>query len=156
MHPFNIAEAGPGDLADVAELFRAYAAELPVDLALQGFEPELAGLPGDYAPPKGTLLIARGADAAALGCIGLRPLGDRICEMKRLYVQPAARQTGLGKALAGAVIEVARQRGYRDMKLDTLPQLTQAVSLYRSLGFALVPPYGDHPYEGTLCFGRML
>jgi ribosomal protein S18 acetylase RimI-like enzyme len=156
MQPFKIVEAGPGDLADIATLFRAYAAELPVDLALQGFEPELAGLPGDYAPPKGTLLIARGADDAALGCIGLRPLGDRICEMKRLYVQPAARQTGLGKALAVAAIEAARQRGYREMKLDTLSQLKQAIALYRSLGFAPIAPYGDHPYEGTLCFGRML
>ena len=156
MQPFNIAEAGAGDLADIAALFRAYAAELPVDLALQGLEAELAGLPGDYAPPGGSLLIARGADGAALGCIGLRPLDDCICEMKRLYVQPAARQTGLGKALAVAVIEAAQQRGYREMKLDTLPQLKQAIALYRSLGFAPIAPYGDHPYEGTLCFGRML
>jgi ribosomal protein S18 acetylase RimI-like enzyme len=156
MQPFKIAEAAPADLADVAALFRAYAAELPVDLALQGFELELARLPGDYAPPKGAILIARGADAAALGCIGLRPLDDRICEMKRLYVQAAARQTGLGKALATAVIEAARQRGYREMKLDTLPQLKQAIALYRILGFGPIAPYGDHPYEGTLCFGRML
>jgi len=156
MTPFTIVEAGPGDLADVAALFRAYAAELPVDLALQRFEAELAGLPGDYAAPKGAILIARGADGAALGCIGLRPLGDRICEMKRLYVRPAARQTGLGSALAVAVIEAAQQRGYREMKLDTLPQLQQAIALYRSLGFAPIAPYADHPYEGTLCFGRML
>jgi ribosomal protein S18 acetylase RimI-like enzyme len=156
MQPFHIVEAGPGDLDDIAALFRAYAAELPVDLALQGFELELAGLPGDYAPPTGAILIARGPDGAALGCIGLRSLGDSTCEMKRLYVQPAARQTGLGKALAVAVIEAARQRGYREMKLDTLPQLKQAIALYRSLGFAPVAPYGDHPYEGTLCFGRML
>jgi ribosomal protein S18 acetylase RimI-like enzyme len=156
MQTFRIVEAGPGDLADVAALFRAYAAELPVDLALQGFELELARLPGDYAPPEGALLIARGADGAALGCIGLRPLTDRICEMKRLFVHPAGRQTGLGEALATAVIEAARQRGYREMKLDTLPQLKQAINLYRSLGFAPIAPYGDHPYEGTLCFGRML
>ncbi|MTD94003.1 GNAT family N-acetyltransferase [Hyphomicrobium sp. xq] len=156
MQTYRIVEAGANDLADVAKLFHAYAAELPVDLALQGFVAELAGLPSDYAPPKGVLLIARGADGAALGCIGLRPIDDRICEMKRLYVQAAARQTGLGKALSVAVIEAARQRGYREMKLDTLPQLKQAINLYRSLGFAPIAPYGDHPYEGTLCFGRML
>ena len=156
MQPFTIVEAGPGDLADIAALFRAYAADLPVDLALQGFELELAGLPGDYAPPKGALLIARGADGTALGCIGLRPLDDCTCEMKRLFVQPLARQTGLGKALAIALIEASRQRGYREMKLDTLSQLKQAIALYRSLGFAPIAPYGDHPYEGTLCFGRML
>jgi putative acetyltransferase len=156
MQRFNIVEAGASDLADVAALFRAYAVALPIDLALQGFDAELAALPGDYAPPEGALLIARGADGAALGCIGLRPLGDRICEMKRLYVHPAARQTGLGKALATAVIEAARQRGYREMKLDTLAQLKPAVALYRSLGFGPIAPYGDHPYEGTLCFGRML
>lgn len=156
MQPFTIAEAVPGDLPDVAALFRAYAAELPIDLALQGFEAELAGLPGDYAPSRGAILIARDADGAALGCIGLRPLDHRICEMKRLYVHPAARQTGLGKALAVAVIEAAQRRGYREMKLDTLAQLEPAVALYRSLGFAPIAPYGDHPYEGTLCFGRML
>ncbi len=156
MQTFTIVEAGASDLAEVAALFRAYAAELPVDLALQGFEAELAGLPGDYAPPKGALLIARGTDGAALGCIGLRPIDDRICEMKRLYVQAAARQSGLGMALATAIIEAGQQRGYREMKLDTLPQLKQAINLYRSLGFAPIAPYGDHPYEGTLCFGRML
>ena len=92
MQSFNIAEATPGDLADIAALFRAYAAELPVDLARQGFALELARLPGDYASPKGAILIARGADGAAIGCIGLRPLGDRICEMKRLCSPPRAKR----------------------------------------------------------------
>ena len=156
MPPFTIVEAGASDITDVAALFRAYAAELPVDLALQGFAAELAGLPGDYAPPEGSLLIARGADGAAAGCVGLRPLDDRICEMKRLYVHPAARQTGLGRALAVAIIEVARHRGYREMKLDTLAQLDRAIALYRGLGFVPIAPYGHHPYPGTVCFGRML
>jgi ribosomal protein S18 acetylase RimI-like enzyme len=156
MPPFTIIEAGGNDLPDVAALFRAYAAELPIDLALQGFDAELAKLPGDYAPRAGALLIARDKDGAAIGCVGLRPLGDQACEMKRLYVHPAARQTGLGRALALAVIETARQRGYREMKLDTLAQLERAIALYRSLGFMPTAPYGHHPYPGTVCFGRML
>jgi ribosomal protein S18 acetylase RimI-like enzyme len=156
MQPFNIAEAAASDLADVAALFRAYAAELPIDLALQGFDAELGGLPGDYAPPAGALLIARGDDGAAIGCVGLRPLDEHAGEMKRLYVHPTARQTGLGRALAVAIIETAQQRGYREIKLDTLAQLERAIALYRSLGFVPIEPYGHHPYPGTVCFGRML
>ena len=156
MPPFTIVEARASDLPDVAALFRAYAAELPIDLGLQGFDAELAELPGDYAPPAGALLIARDDDGAAIGCVGLRPLDERAGEMKRLYVHPAARQTGLGRALAEAIIETARQRGYREMKLDTLARLERAVALYRSLGFMPTAPYGHHPYPGTVCFGRML
>jgi GNAT superfamily N-acetyltransferase len=156
MLPFTIREAEASDLTDVATLFRAYAAELPIDLGLQGFAAELAGLPGDYAPPLGALLIAHGGDGAAAGCVGLRPLGGGAGEMKRLYVRPEARHTGLGRALAVAVIEAARGRGYREMKLDTLAQLERAMALYNSLGFTLIEPYGHHPYPGTVCFGRML
>jgi ribosomal protein S18 acetylase RimI-like enzyme len=156
MPPFTISEAGASDLPDVATLFRAYAAELPIDLALQSFASELAGLPGDYAPPEGALLIARGDDGAAIGCVGLRRLDDLAGEMKRLYVHPSARQTGLGRALAIAAIDAARERGYREMKLDTLAQLERAIALYRKLGFRPIAPYGHHPYPGTVCFGRML
>lgn len=93
-------------------------------------------------------------NGAALGCVALRPLGDGACEMKRLYVHPVSRGLGLGKALVAAIIDTAAQRGYRELKLDTLPQLKDAIALYRGFGFAPVPPYGDHPYPGTLCFGR--
>jgi putative acetyltransferase len=155
MRPFTIAPAETGELADAAALFRAYAAALDVDLGFQGFEQELADLPGAYAPPQGALLLARGEDDA-LGCIALRRLDESACEMKRLYVRPAARGTGLGRALVAAVLAEAARLGYREIKLDTLPQLDAAIALYRSFGFQPIPPYGDHPYEGTLCFGKIV
>jgi GNAT superfamily N-acetyltransferase len=156
MRPFTIAAAETGDLADAAALFRAYAAGLDVDLRFQGFEQELADLPGAYAPPQGALLLARGENDGALGCIALRRLDASACEMKRLYVRPAARGTGLGRALVAAVLAEATRLGYREMKLDTLPRLDAAVALYRGFGFQPIPPYGDHPYEGTLCFGKIV
>ncbi len=156
MQTFTIAPAEPGHLAAVAALFREYAAALDVDLCFQGFEQELAELPGAYAPPQGTLLLARGEDGAALGCGALRPLDASACEMKRLYVRPEARGTGLGRALVAAVVAEATRLGYREIKLDTLPQLKEAIALYRDFGFQPIPPYGDHPYEGTICFGRIV
>lgn len=156
MQTFTIAPARPDDLADAAALFRAYAAALDIDLGIQGFEQELAELPGAYAPPQGALLLARGEGGPALGCAALRPLDQSTCEMKRLYVRPEARGTGLGRALVAAVLGQAAALGYREVKLDTLPQLKKAIALYRSFGFEPVPPYGDHPYEGTICFGKAL
>ena len=156
MQTFTIAPAEPGDLADVAALFRAYAAALDIDLGVQGFEQELAELPGAYAPPRGALLLARGEDGVALGCIALRPLSEDACEMKRLYVLPGGRGTGLGKALVAAVLAEATRLGYREIKLDTLPELKEAIALYCRFGFQPIPPYGDHPYKGTLCFGKAL
>ena len=156
MRPFTIAPAEPGDLADAAALFREYAAELDVDPSFQSFEQELAELPGAYTPPQGALLLARGTDGAALGCVALRSLDGRACEMKRLYVRPGARGTGLGRALVAAVLAEAARLGYREIKLDTLPQLKEAIALYRDFGFQPILPYGDHPYEGTICFGRIV
>jgi putative acetyltransferase len=156
MTHFSIAPATGSDLADIAKLFRAYAAMLPVSLDAQRFVEELAGLPGAYAPPRGALLIARSPDAEALGCIALRPIDPEACEMKRLFVAPAARGSGLGRALVEALIEEARRLGYREMKLDTLPDLGAAVRLYRDLGFAPIPPYGTHPYPGLVCLGKRL
>ena len=156
MQTFTIAPAEAGDLADVAALFRAYAAALDIDLGVQGFEQELAELPGAYAPPHGALLLARGEEGAALGCVAIRRLDASAGEMKRLYVRPGARGTGLGKALLAAVVAEATRLGYREIKLDTLPQLVKAITLYRDFGFQPIPPYGDHPYEGTICFGRIV
>lgn len=137
-----------GDLADTAALFREYAASLAVDLSFQKFDQELAALPGDYAEPEGTLLLARvGGDAA--GCVGVRPLQPRICEMKRLYVRPAFRGLGLGAALARSAITAARGRRYERMRLDTLPAMAGARSLYRTLGFREIPAYRFNPVEGT-------
>jgi len=140
----------PTDLPALTSLFRAYAASLPIDLGYQGFDGELVSLPGKYAPPAGALLIARDAAGAALGCVAMRPLETEICEMKRLYVAPAGRGQGLGKALTLAVIEAARTSGYREMRLDTLPSMADAQKLYRALGFTEIAPYYDTPIAGTV------
>jgi ribosomal protein S18 acetylase RimI-like enzyme len=147
----------PEDIAAVARLFQAYAASLSVDLAYQDFAAELAGLPGSYAPPSGRLLLARDAAGQALGCVALRPLDPpSVCEMKRLYVAPAGRGMGLGRALVVAVLAAGRACGYREMRLDTLPDMSAAIALYREMGFAPVPAYYATPVAGTLFLGRLL
>jgi ribosomal protein S18 acetylase RimI-like enzyme len=150
----RIAAAGADGLDGVRALFRAYAASLSVDLAYQGFEAELAGLPGDYAPPRGALLVARGPEGGAIGCVALRPMAEACsAEIKRLYVAPDGRGAGLGRALAQAVLGEARRLGYRRVRLDTLPDMAAAIALYRSLGFAEVAPYYATPVAGTLFLG---
>lgn len=147
----------PEDLAATMALFEAYAASLGINLSYQNFVAEMAAMPGKYAPPKGELLLARDAGGKAIGCVGLRPLpGDGVCEMKRLYVSPEGRGLGLGRALAKAVVEAARQIGYREMLLDTLPSLTAAIGLYEHMGFRQIPAYYDTPIAGTLFFRLML
>ena len=161
---FAIAPAGAADIAAVAGLFRAYAESLGVDLCFQGFADELAGLPGDYAPERGgALLIARGPDGgsvgggAPLGCVALRAQdAPGLCEMKRLYVAPAARGLGLGRALALSILDAARGLGYRAIRLDTLPQLRAAIALYRDLGFVDTSRYNDNPVPGVLWLRRSL
>ena len=139
------------DLRATARLFEAYARSLPVDLGYQDFTSELASLPGKYAPPRGTLLLARGADGRALGCVGLRPLeAEGCCEMKRLYIDPKARGTGLGRALAEAVVERARALGYRQLRLDTLATMASAIGLYRQMGFVDIAPYYAPTPPGTI------
>ena len=147
-----IAEArGERDVADCRMLFEEYQRDLGVDLCFQGFARELASLPGDYAPPRGRLLIARDA-GEPVGCVALRPLGDADCEMKRMYVRPSHRGSGLGRALAERIVAEARALGYRNMKLDTLPRLEAAMALYRSLGFVEAARYNDTPVEGVRYF----
>ncbi len=138
----------PRDLDVVRELFREYAAGLGVDLAFQGFDAELQALPGKYAPPRGRLLLAWHG-ITAVGCIALRPLDATSCEMKRLYVRPAARGEQLGRTLAERVCAEARTAGYARICLDTLPTMSAAQALYASLGFVPIEPYVFNPIAGT-------
>ena len=141
--------SGPGDIETARKLFREYADALGIDLGFQDWERELRDLPGAYAPPRGALFLAE-KGAAALGCVALRPLDPPICEMKRLYVRPEGRGLGLGRRLALHVIAEALRLGYARMRLDTLPSMAEAQSLYRDLGFREIPPYRYNPVPGTL------
>jgi ribosomal protein S18 acetylase RimI-like enzyme len=139
----------------VRELFREYADELGVDLEYQGFSAELAGLPFPYEPPHGALLLARTGDGAA-GCVALRRLDDLTGEMKRLYIRPEYRGFGVGQCLVEAVILAARQAGYSQLRLDTLPTMTSAQGLYQKLGFIEIPPYNDAYLPGTRFYALRL
>lgn len=140
------------ELATVRSLFTEYAKSLPIDLCFQNFDAELAALPGDYAPPRGTLMLAR-SQRELVGCCALRPLDaadyPNACEMKRLYVRPALRGGGLGRRLAESVMEAAQQAGYTYMLLDTLSEMETARAMYQDLGFVEVPPYYFNPIEGA-------
>lgn len=145
--------ASPADLDLARTLFREYAAGLGFPLDFQGFEDELAALPGEYAEPAGTIVLAFDAAGAALGCVALRPLEDPgVCEMKRMYVRETARGRGLGRTLAGRILADARARGYGAMRLDTIDTMTPAIGLYRSLGFRPIPAYRFNPIPGAVYF----
>lgn len=138
----------PELVATARSLFREYADAIGADLEYQGFAAELAALPAPYVPPNGALLIAH-VGAAVAGCVALRPLNRRVGEMKRLYVRSDYRSWGLGKRLVKAVIHAARQAGYSELRLDTLPSMVSAQALYQRLGFAEIPPYNKTHLPGT-------
>ena len=145
----------PELVATARTLFREYAEAIGTDLEYQGFAAELAALPAPYVPPKGALLIAHaGADVA--GCVGLRPLDRHTGEMKRLYVRSAYRSWGLGKRLVESVIHTARQAGYGELRLDTLPSMAAAQALYHRLGFVEIPPYNNTHLPGTRFYALKL
>ena len=143
---------GPEHLAVLRELFQEYADSLSIDLCFQQFDTELATLPGDYAEPRGAVLLAL-VDGAPAGCCALRPLDaadyPNASEMKRLYVRKAYRGFGLGRQLAEATLDAARQRGYASVLLDTLDDMESARALYTDLGFAEIPPYYHNPIPGA-------
>ncbi len=137
------------DIQIVRELFLEYAAS-GFDLCFQSFETELAELPGDYAPPRGRLLLAR-YESQPAGCVAMHRIADDVCEMKRLYVRPDFRGKGIGKALALSLLEAARQIGYFYMRLDTVePVMKEAVAMYRRLGFREIPAYRPNPIPGAI------
>jgi ribosomal protein S18 acetylase RimI-like enzyme len=138
------------DIIQVQSLFREYADSLEYDLCFQSFEQELAGLPGAYAPRGGVILLAMEEDRVA-GCIALRPQSPPfVAEMKRLYVRPQFRRGGTGRALVSHLLQYALSQGYTSIRLDTLPVMTQAIAMYRSLGFREIAPYTHNPVPGAL------
>lgn len=145
----TITVAKPDDLVQVKSLFSEYASCLSIDLSFQDFDREFAALPGDYAPPTGCILLAK-AESEAVGCVALRRISEDVCEMKRLYVKPPSREQGIGRRLSESVIGEARARGYRIMKLDTLPSMREALRLYDSLGFRKIAPYRYNPVKGAV------
>ena len=146
IHPIRPAEAG--DIPEVRAMLKEYLDWIGLDLAFQDIDAELNGLPGDYAPPLGALLVA--SDGTVLvGMIGLRPIDDRICEMKRLFVRPDARGRGLARQLIDSILAEARRLKYHEIRLDTLPMMGDAQNLYVAMGFADIEAFYDTPIAGT-------
>ena len=148
MLEFIIAETEE-DYREARVLLREYEAASEVDLCFQGFEEEVETLERVYGPPGGRFLLVRAGDDTA-GCVALRDLGNKICEMKRLYLRPGFRGRGLGRRCAEQVVQEAREMGYARMRLDTLPTMRAAIALYRSMGFREISPYTENPVEGAL------
>lgn len=142
----------PGEMGAVRDIFQEYAASLSIDLEFQDFETELNSLPGEYAAPRGCLLLAQ-VEGMVAGCCALRPLDSadypNAAEMKRLYVRKAFRGFGLGRQLAEAMLEQARLAGYASVLLDTLDEMEAARALYTELGFEEIPPYYHNPVAGS-------
>ena len=166
---FQIKQATTSDeISHIRDLFTAYTTWLDIDLAFQNYASEVASLPGLYVPPPGALLLATlGTSCTSLptnspiGCIALRQLKSssisKICEVKRLYTVPEARGLGLGRALIGKVLEIARELGYEEIVLDTLEdKMEDAVKLYKKMGFEEISAYYETPLAGTLFLGRKL
>lgn len=146
------------DMAAVAVLMTAYVKWLDIDLTFQDFETEMRSLPGKYSPPRGEILLAFDGHGTAIGCVALRPIPDnaRCCEMKRLYVIPAGRGTGVGKELIRCILETAGALDYDEMILDSLPRMTRAIDLYKSCGFREIGKYYDTPIPDTIFLGRKI
>ena len=144
------------ELELVKTLFKDYENDLGVDLCFQGFEKELAELPGVYAEPNGCILLSESYEREIEGIVALKPLSDGSCEMKRLYIKPEFRGKGIGETLATCLIKEARFKGYKEIKLDTLSRLKPAVKLYEKLGFIKTEPYNFNPGNDVLYFKKSI
>jgi putative acetyltransferase len=143
-------------IAQARTLFQEYGDSLGFSLCFQSFEQELAGLPGDYAPPSGRLLLAY-SDGRAVGCVALHRFGESAAEMKRLYVRPGFRGMHIGQQLMERLIAEARLIGYRSLRLDTIPSImSKAVELYRGYGFRQIEPYRVNPVAGAMYMELLL
>jgi GNAT superfamily N-acetyltransferase len=141
----------PDEIPAIKALFQQYADSLDFELDFQDFSEELATLPGKYAPPLGSILVAK-ENGVTVGCVAVRPLGEGICEMKRLFVKPSHRGKRLGRDLALAIIEEAKRLGYKAMRLDTVVAMKEASALYRTLGFQPIDAYCFNPLPGAMYF----
>jgi ribosomal protein S18 acetylase RimI-like enzyme len=155
----TIRTAERDDMDAVRRLFVEYAESLDFDLCFQDFENELDALPGPYAEPDGTILVAE-EDDETIGVVAIKPLGtddDRlVCEMKRLYVEPEYRGRGIGRELASAIVDEAQKRDYEVMRLDTVATMHAARSVYRSLGFEKTTPYYHNPLDDVVYYEKDL
>jgi putative acetyltransferase len=150
MPALSVRMATSDDIPAVRSLFLEYADSLGFSLCFQSFDQEIAELPGKYAPPAGSLLMGL-VDGVIAGCVALRPLSVEVCEMKRLYVRPAFRGSGLGRELVVAIVATARELGYCSIRLDTVrDRMESAIGLYKSLGFEEIAAYYENPIPGAL------
>jgi putative acetyltransferase len=151
----NVLPGDPENIVLIHELFVEYQRALGIDLCFQDFAEELSNLPGKYAPPSGELLLIL-LDGHPVACGALRELGDGICELKRIYVRPAARRMGIARSISVRLIESATARGYRAMRLDTLKRLVGATELYEDLSFGYIEPYNHAPEEDIVYMEKAL
>jgi ribosomal protein S18 acetylase RimI-like enzyme len=150
----NFAES-PADFEYARQLFLEYADSLGFSLCFQGFDEELEFLPGKYAAPNGCILLAK-IESVSVGCAALRPISNNVCEMKRLYVKPDYRGNGLGRKLAYKIVQLAIEKKYLKMQLDTLSSMHSAIGLYQSLGFVETTPYYNNPHPDVMFFEKTL
>lgn len=148
-------DAQPGDMDGVRLLIREYVESLGLDLGFQGLEEELMQLPGKYASPEGALLVAT-SETTLCGCVAMKKLEPGVCEMKRLYVREGFKGMGIGRLLVSHILEKAKTRRYRAMRLDSLETMHQAVALYRSFGFEATEHYVFNPLPGALYMEKVL
>lgn len=148
---FHYVKYTASELEEVRKIFIEYADFLKIDLCFQNFEKELQSLSSVYAPPKGCIILAK-KDEEVIGCVALKPIGEGVCEMKRLYVKPSARGEKIGRKLVEELIAFAKKAEYQTMKLDTVTSLTEAISLYRSFGFKETSAYVYNPLSEVLYF----